>query len=153
MKLTIELVPRMCWYSNVRTNVTREKWDIIRKECYRKSNYKCEICGDKGTTHPVECHEIWEYDDVNYVQKLIGFIALCPNCHSQTSTWTGKNTEGKKIKIKIHVDRKKQTQKATNKATTNQPTKQPTSKETNKTSNDYGDLFASTNTQAHNLIM
>ena len=29
----------------------------------------------------MECHEIWEYDDVNHIQKLIGLISLCPNCH------------------------------------------------------------------------
>ena len=26
-------------------------------------------------------HEIWHYDDENFVQTLIGLIALCPSCH------------------------------------------------------------------------
>jgi len=26
-------------------------------------------------------HEIWNYDDVNHVQKLEGFILLCSMCH------------------------------------------------------------------------
>jgi hypothetical protein len=30
---------------------------------------------------PVECHEIWSYDDNNHVQTLNGLIALCPACH------------------------------------------------------------------------
>ena len=81
MKLTIELVPQTCWYSNVRSNVTKKDWDIIRKKCYSNANYKCEICGGVGKTHPVECHEIWEYDDTNLTQKLIGLISLCPTCH------------------------------------------------------------------------
>jgi len=29
----------------------------------------------------VECHEIWEYDDDNQIQTLVGLIALCPMCH------------------------------------------------------------------------
>lgn len=85
MKLTIELIPKTAWYSNVRSNVRRSQWDIIRKQCYSKADHKCEICGDVGTNqgvrHAVECHEIWHYDDHNKKQILTGFIALCPNCH------------------------------------------------------------------------
>ena len=80
-KLTIELVPQTCWYSNVRSNVSTKDWDILRKTSYSKADYKCKICGDKGTAHPVECHEIWEYDDKNHIQKLIGLVSLCPRCH------------------------------------------------------------------------
>jgi len=81
MKLEIELVPKSSWYSNVRSNISKEEWDILRKASYRKAGHLCEICGGKGDKHPVECHEIWEYDDNRNIQKLIGFIALCPDCH------------------------------------------------------------------------
>lgn len=85
MKLTIELVPKTCWYSNVRSNVTTDEWDIIRKKCYKEAGHVCEICGDtgknQGKNHNVECHEIWDYDDDKHIQKLTGLIALCPNCH------------------------------------------------------------------------
>lgn len=82
MKLTIELVPATAWYSNVRSNVTPSQWDVLRKECYKNAGYKCEICGGKGPKHPVECHEIWEYNDESFTQTLKGLIALCPKCHS-----------------------------------------------------------------------
>ena len=81
MKLTIELVPQTSWYSNVRSNVSIKEWDIIRRKYYKKTNYKCGICGGIGNKHPVECHEIWFYDDKNKKQILKGMIALCPNCH------------------------------------------------------------------------
>ena len=85
LKLTIELVPKTCWYSNVRSNVTKTEWNIIRKKSYELANNQCEICGDvgknQGVNHNVECHEIWEYDDLNKIQKLIGLISLCPYCH------------------------------------------------------------------------
>jgi hypothetical protein len=78
MKLTIELVPKTCWYTNVRSNVSKSKWDKLRKKCYRLANHKCEVCGKPGR---VECHEVWHYDDETKIQKLIGLIALCKNCH------------------------------------------------------------------------
>ena len=80
-QLTIELVPQTCWFSNVRNHVSQKTWDRLRKSTYRKANYQCEICGGKGNKHPVECHEIWHYDDQNQVQTLTGLIALCPQCH------------------------------------------------------------------------
>lgn len=81
LKLTIELVPKTSWYDNVRSHVSKEVWDKLRNEVYFQASYKCEICGGKGHKWPVECHEVWEYDDINHVQKLVRLIALCPNCH------------------------------------------------------------------------
>jgi hypothetical protein len=85
MNLTIELVPKTAWYTNVRSNCTRTEWDVIRKKSYAKAGNKCEICGDvgqkQGFKHAVECHEVWEYNDVAKTQTLIGFISLCPRCH------------------------------------------------------------------------
>jgi len=81
MKLNIELVPQTCHYKNVRSNVSKQEWDKLRKECYAKAKYKCEICGGRGTKHPVECHEIWYYDDNKRIQSLKGLISLCPTCH------------------------------------------------------------------------
>lgn len=80
-KLTIELVPLTSWCNNVRSKVSQEEWNVIRKKCYKNAGYKCEICGGVGEQWPVECHEIWEYDDKKHIQKLVGFVALCPSCH------------------------------------------------------------------------
>lgn len=84
-KLTIELVPKTCHFSNVRTCLSTTNWDKIRKISYENANNKCEICGDTGKNqghkHNVECHEIWNYDEETLTQKLIGLISLCPKCH------------------------------------------------------------------------
>ena len=69
MKLTIELVPKTAWFSNLRSILARAAWDKLRKESYKNAAHKCEICGGYGKKHPVECHEIWEYDDKNHIQK------------------------------------------------------------------------------------
>lgn len=82
-KLTIDLVPKTCWYANVRSNVTVDKWYNIRKKCAEKAGHVCEVCGDVGTNqgygHKVECHEVWEYN--KGIQKLVGLVSLCPLCH------------------------------------------------------------------------
>ncbi len=80
-KLTIELVPETCWYSNVRSEVTPKVWEILKRLTFQKANSRCEICGGKGSRHPVECHEIWDYNDTRHLQTLVQLIALCPACH------------------------------------------------------------------------
>lgn len=85
MKLKIEIVPQTSWYNNVRSNVSKEVWDQIRRKCYANAKHRCEICGStgkkQGYNHNVECHEIWYYNKKKFIQKLTGFIALCPMCH------------------------------------------------------------------------
>lgn len=80
-RLEVELVPATCWYSNVRTNVSRADWEKCKAYVRRKSGDRCEICGGRGYRWPVECHEIWDYDELEQVQALVGLIALCPACH------------------------------------------------------------------------
>jgi len=85
IKLAVELVPKTCWYSSVRTALKPKEWDKIRFISYANANNQCEICGqtglEQGYKHRVECHEIWQYDDEKKVQKLIGLISLCVRCH------------------------------------------------------------------------
>jgi hypothetical protein len=80
-RLTIELVPSTCWFSNVRSVVSKAQWETIRSKVSAEAWGVCQICGGVGPKHPVECHEQWFYDDHNQVQKLIGMLALCPDCH------------------------------------------------------------------------
>jgi len=80
-KLTIELVPESCHFSNLRSNLPKKCWDQIRKECYKRFDHKCSVCGGQGRRHPVEAHETWVYDDSELIQKLVDVVALCPDCH------------------------------------------------------------------------
>lgn len=81
MKLTIELVPKSAWFNNLRSLISQEQWDALRKQTYRRVQYRCEICGGRGKKHPVECHEKWSYDDEQHVATLTGLYGLCPSCH------------------------------------------------------------------------
>jgi len=84
-KLSIELIPKTCHYSNVRTTIKLSEWDKIRRHIYNLAGYKCQICKNIGTLqgykHNLECHEVWEYNDESQTQTLINLEALCPICH------------------------------------------------------------------------
>lgn len=80
-KLSIELVPKSCWFSNLRDHLTSSQWENVKKDTFKKAENRCEICFAVGKRWPVECHEVWNYDDKNNIQKLLGTIALCPSCH------------------------------------------------------------------------
>ena len=80
-KLTVELIPKTCWYSNIRTLLPIKIWNRLRKESYAKASFKCQICGDIGTNqgykHNLECHETWTYTKSG-VQLLTELVSLCP---------------------------------------------------------------------------
>ena len=81
MKLSIELVPRTVWFKNLRSELQGGEWDLIRKAVYKRACYVCEMCGGTGEEWPVECHEVWNYNDTKKTQTLTGLVALCPSCH------------------------------------------------------------------------
>ena len=78
--LKIELVPDGCWHSNLRSLLTAKEWDIIKRTAKKKSGGKCAICGKK--TAYLDAHEMWSYDEKKGVQKLVGIISVCKDCHS-----------------------------------------------------------------------
>lgn len=80
-KLSVEVVPKTSHFANLRTEVKRSSWDRVRKEEAERAGQRCEVCGGRGKRHPVECHEIWSYDDRRRVQKLEGLVCLCTDCH------------------------------------------------------------------------
>jgi hypothetical protein len=75
--LTIELVPAGQKSQTLDLLLPPRKWEDLRSLCHRRAGHICEICGD----HPVECHEVWEYCDSTLVQRLVGVVALCAECH------------------------------------------------------------------------
>lgn len=79
--LTVELVPRTAWFKNVRSHVSKGEWERLKRITFGRAGYACEICGGRGSKWPVECHEVFAYDDEHFVQTLVRLIALCPPCH------------------------------------------------------------------------
>ena len=79
-KLNFELVPDGCWYSNLRSELSKSDWAKIKAKARKKANGKCSICGKETTK--LETHEVWSYNAKTCVQKLENIIAICSDCHS-----------------------------------------------------------------------
>lgn len=107
LKLSVEMIPKTCYASNVRTLIPTKYWNIIRKDSYEKAGHECEICGDTGKNqgyrHNVECHEIWNYDDITKTQILLGLISLCVKCH-QAKHFGRATAIGKQAEILKHME-------------------------------------------------
>lgn len=73
-----EMLPVTTWEDNVRTRVSAERWDQLRRYCYKSAGYRCEICGVRGQ---LEAHESWRLWDEAGIQKLERLLALCTKCH------------------------------------------------------------------------
>ena len=82
--LYVDLVPKTCWFSNIRSVLSKNDWDLIRKKVYINSNHRCDICKGFGNSHPVEAHERWGFDWETKTQKLLKIESLCPACHQAT---------------------------------------------------------------------
>lgn len=78
--LVPEMIPPSSWQNNLRFVIEGRQWDVLRKECYKRAGFRCEMCGDAGKPH-LEAHEVWEFDDDYCIQSLSGILCLCPPCH------------------------------------------------------------------------
>ncbi|WP_218604075.1 DUF5710 domain-containing protein [Pseudonocardia abyssalis] len=85
--LFVDMVPRSCWFTNVRTCVSPQDWERIRRMITRRAGQRCEACGaveDRSTARRLEAHERWAYDARAAVQALRRLICLCSDCHIST---------------------------------------------------------------------
>jgi len=79
LKLVIELIPETSWYNNLRSLLPPDAWHTLRKKVLETSGNKCSICHASGYLH---CHEVWRYDDEQYIQQLVAITPLCEMCHA-----------------------------------------------------------------------
>jgi hypothetical protein len=85
--LFVDLVPRSCWFTNVRSCVTPADWERLRRPVLRRAEHRCEACGDgedRAASRWLEVHERWRYDEPTGVQALRRLICLCSPCHLVT---------------------------------------------------------------------
>ena len=78
-KLDFEMVPEECWYANLRSVLSKQQWDAVRKDAYARAGGRCMSCGARASR--LEAHERWRYDDGKRLQKLETVIAVCHRCH------------------------------------------------------------------------
>lgn len=84
MKLIIELLPESSWGKNLRDVLSPYNWQKLSQQVQKAADFTCDICGrvkGGGEITRLNCHELWDYDLENEVQRLVGFQALCFECH------------------------------------------------------------------------
>lgn len=79
-----QLPDKRLFYVNLRYALSRQEWDIIRKNEYERAGQACEQCG--SSDKQLHCHEQWEYSYgtsnlTQVTQKLINLVILCEDCH------------------------------------------------------------------------
>lgn len=85
--LFVDMVPRSCWFTNVRSCVDATDWDRLRRLVYTRAGDRCEVCDAAPARRAgeyLEAHERWEYDEATFTQRLRRIIALCELCHTVT---------------------------------------------------------------------
>lgn len=85
--LFVDLVPSSCWFTNVRSCVSVQDWERLRRMLLRRARYQCEACRrgeDRDAKRWLEAHERWSFDWATRTQKLVRLICLCTDCHQAT---------------------------------------------------------------------
>ena len=82
LRLSVELIPQTRWGDNLRSILTHEQWNVLRRAVYSRASYCCEACD--ASNIEVHCHEVWDWDDEKHIQRLIGLRCLCWKCHEAT---------------------------------------------------------------------
>ena len=72
---------------------------------FKHKEFKCEICHLKSWQDKQITLELDHINGIRNDNRLENLRLLCPNCHSQTETWKGKNinTGRKKVKDEILI--------------------------------------------------
>lgn len=69
--------------------------DRLKKRLIKENilQYKCAICGNEGEWNGLPLSLQLDHINGNHFDNRIENLRiLCPNCHSQTNTYSGKNT-------------------------------------------------------------
>lgn len=67
------------------------KFERIRKRVIIEQNNKCSVCKIDSWRGKEITLELDHIDGDNKNNSRNNLVALCPNCHSQTPTWRGRN--------------------------------------------------------------
>ncbi len=103
--LFVDIVPKSCWFTNVRTCVTPQDWERLRRMITTRAAHRCEACGageDRTTGRRLEAHERWAFDDTTGVQALRRLICLCSDCHLATHMGFA-NVTGRANEARAHL--------------------------------------------------
>jgi acyl-CoA synthetase (AMP-forming)/AMP-acid ligase II len=83
LKLRIELVPKVLWKKNLRSDeaLGKGRWDKLRAKRIKEHGSRCTICGAKSKR--LHGHEVWDYREKKTVRiaVLLRVEIVCVDCH------------------------------------------------------------------------
>lgn len=74
-------------------------WDIKREYLIFESNNTCDKCGTREWLNNTIVLEINHINGNNKDHRKENLECLCPNCHSVTKNWRGRNKRNKRSKL------------------------------------------------------
>ena len=82
-----------------------EQWGsyLRRETVLKEQNFKCFECGIEDWNSKPIVLEIDHIDGNNANNKRENLRGLCPNCHSQTLTYKGRNINSGKVKVSDEI--------------------------------------------------
>jgi len=80
------------------------KFERLRQRIIYEQNEQCNKCKNSEWLGVPMVFELDHIDGDNTNNQRENLEALCPNCHSQTDTWRGKNKKCNNFKTKISDD-------------------------------------------------
>jgi len=78
LRLAIGPMPASSAMASLAKLLPMPEWDRIRRSVYKRAGYRCQICGRDAR---LNCHEVWYFNKRTGYQWLMGFEALCDDCH------------------------------------------------------------------------
>jgi hypothetical protein len=79
MKLLPVLIPKPLWGINAHSLIGGSAWQRMRRDTFLRDKHCCVICQQQG---PLECHEVFLYDDATGTAVLTKLESRCAECHS-----------------------------------------------------------------------
>lgn len=79
--LTMPNIPLPLHRLNPRKVLGREAWGIMRKTCFKKAQYKCEVCGRHLTERSAQAHELYSYSYMTGTAIFVRCVCICDICH------------------------------------------------------------------------
>lgn len=103
-ELFVDLVPRSCWFTNVRSCIDAGSWARLSRLTRERAHHRCEICNACAAKERkvfLEAHERWDYHPTTHVQSLRRIVTLCTPCHLVTH-WGYAQVSGRERLARAH---------------------------------------------------
>ena len=78
LKLLPVLIPKPLWGINAHNLLVGECWQRMRRDTFLRDKNRCVICGEQK---PLQCHEVFSFDDAEGIAVLTKLESRCEVCH------------------------------------------------------------------------